>query len=95
MAKTSKLAAAIAAVKTAITAAAAPTMVEMAQTVAEIHTSPEEFIPAGTLLTPEILEAAGLDEDDVDDLVSKGHAKLVKVYAPAEAEAAAAAAAAE
>jgi hypothetical protein len=87
MAKTSKLMAAISAAKTAITAViAAPAMVEMAETTSEVHTSPDEFIPAGTLLTPEILELADLDQDTVDDLVERGHAKLVKVYAAAVTE---------
>lgn len=62
---------------------AKPTTTEMPQAISEIHVSPEDVIPAGTVITREIAEQAGLDEDDVLDLIDGGHVKIVEVYAMA------------
>jgi hypothetical protein len=62
-----------------------PATVELPQAVAEIHVSPEDVIPAGTIITDEIAIEAGLDEDDLAALESAGHVKFVEVYAMAVA----------
>lgn len=58
---------------------AAPETRKMPQTVAEIHVSPSEMIPAGTVLTDDLLIEAGIDDEDVADLIDQGHVKLVDV----------------
>lgn len=62
-----------------------PSTVRLPQAVAEIHVSPEDVIPAGTILTEEIAIEAGLDEDDIAILEEAGHIKYVEVYAMAVA----------
>ena len=66
-----------------------PRTVELPKAVAEIHVSPEDVIPAGTVITPEIADQAGLDDDDIETLIEDGHVTLVEVYAMAAAEKAA------
>jgi len=63
-----------------------PRLVELPKAVAEIHVSPEDVIPAGTVITREIAIEAGLDADDIEALIEDGHVTLVEVYAIAAAE---------
>lgn len=64
-----------------------PATVQLPQAVSEIHVSPDDVIPAGTIITEEIAIEAGLEEDDIEDLILGGHVALVEVYAMAVASA--------
>lgn len=64
-----------------------PATMKLPQAVSEIHVSPEDVIPAGTIITEAIALEAGLDEEDIDDLIAGGHATVVEVYAMAAAAA--------
>jgi len=64
-----------------------PSTVQLPQAVAEIHVSPADVIPAGTIITDEIAIEAGLDEDELATLEEAGHIKYVEVYAMAVANA--------
>lgn len=79
----SKLAAAVATVTKNILGAdmAKPATVMLPKAVAELHVSPEDVIAAGTVITDEIAELAGLDEDDIADLEDAGHVVMVEVFA--------------
>ncbi len=85
MAGKSKLATAAGAIKRSLigATAAAPKMVQMPQAVHEIHVSPDEFIPAGTVITDEIADLAGLDDEEIGRLEESGAIKMVDVYAAA------------
>lgn len=86
-ARKSSLAASAAAVTKKIIGAVLdkPETVKLPQAVSEIHVSRDEIIPAGTVITDDIAVEAGLDEDEIDDLIEAGHVKLVEVYAMAVA----------
>ena len=60
---------------------AAPEMVLMPQAVSEIHVSPTDVIPAGTIITEDVALEAGFEEGDLDDLEAAGHVKMIEVYA--------------
>lgn len=85
MAAKSKLAAATAAITKNILGAdvAKPATRMLPQAVSEIHVSPDDVIPANTVITEEIAELAGFDEDDIDNLVEAGHVKMIEVYTTA------------
>lgn len=80
---TSKLAAALSSAQKTILGAdlAKPKTVQMPKAVSEIHVSKTELIPPGAIITDEIAELAGLDEDALADLEAGGHVKYVEVYA--------------
>lgn len=86
-AKKSSLAASAAAVTKNIIGAVLdkPATVLLPQATSEIHVSPEDMIPAGTIITDEIATQAGLDDDDIADLMDAGHVREVEVYATAAA----------
>ena len=68
-----------------------PNTVLMPKSLAEIHTAADkvgttEMIAAGTLLTPEVLDHHKLEDDTVDQMLRRGHAVLVEVYAGAVTE---------
>lgn len=99
MAKPSKLALAVAGARKIIGAGAAkPQMVMMPKTVSELHvagpekdakgnvTSDGSMIPHDTLLTPEVCDEAGLEDETIQDLIDRGHVVLVEVYAGALTE---------
>lgn len=88
----SKLAAGIAAITKNVLGAdlAKPATVQMPKAIAEIHVSPDDVIPAGTLITPEIAELAELSDEDIDALEKAGHVTMTEVYAAALTEPAAA-----
>ena len=83
MRKPTKLAAALASMKKTVLGAdlARPATVKMPQAVSEVHLSPTEMIPAGTIITDEIAELAGLDDDTIAGLEDGGHVKYVEVFA--------------
>lgn len=60
---------------------AKPKMVQLPRAVAEIHVSPDDVIPAGTVITNEIAELAGFGEDDIKSLEDGGYIDFVEVYA--------------
>lgn len=60
---------------------AKPKMVQLPRAVAEIHVSPDAVIPAGTVITDEIAELAGFEEDDIKSLEAGGYIDFVEVYA--------------
>ncbi|WP_267433788.1 hypothetical protein [Sphingomonas sp. GM_Shp_1] len=60
---------------------AKPKTVKLPRAVAEIHVSPDDVIPAGTVITDEIAELAGLDSDGIDALEAGGYVDFVEVYA--------------
>lgn len=82
MAAKSKLAAATAAITKNILGAdvAKPATVMLPQAVSEIHVSPDDVIPANTVITDDIADLAGLDEEAIADLVDGGHVKMIEVY---------------
>jgi hypothetical protein len=60
---------------------AAPKMVKMPQAVSEIHVSPDDVIPAGTIITEDLMLEAGFDDTDIDNLEAAGHVTIIEVYA--------------
>lgn len=65
---------------------AKPAMIKVPRAVAEIHVSPNDVIPAGTVITDKIAEIAGLDAEAIDDLEDQGFVDFVEVYAQAVAD---------
>lgn len=65
------------------TGPAAPQTVKVPQAVSEIHVSPDDVIPAGTILTEEVIKLADLSDEALESLTLGGHVKLVEVYAMA------------
>jgi len=61
--------------------ASAPEMVVMPQAVSEIHVSPDDVIPAGTIITDDIVIEAGFEDGDIAALEAAGHVKMIEVYA--------------
>lgn len=82
MTKPTKLQAALATMKKTVIGAslARPATVKMPMATSEIHVSPTELVPAGTIITDEIADLAGFDQDTLDGLETSGHVKYVEVY---------------
>jgi hypothetical protein len=81
----SKLAATAAAVTQRILGSklAQPAMVKMPKARHQIHVTPTDIIPAGTVLTSELLELAEIDQDTLDALARTGAVVMIEVLASA------------
>ena len=55
----------------------------MPKAVHKLHVTPTEVIPAGTILTPELSELAGIDQDTLDTLAENGAVVMIEVFASA------------
>lgn len=84
MVQKSKLQRALALTKNIIIGGAqAPQTVKMPKAVHELHVSPDDVVPAGTIITYEIAQLAGLDDETLGDLLETGAIVLVDVYSSA------------